>query len=162
MQLGLWVRGWGTGAGVSSEPGWWGCLFPGVCCVCVCVRARCPLIGRIKARRTLGLHSTRFFPGLSLYELDLLQFGFPFGLHVFNLGEIQWQMRQKKKRINRQKVSILIFPANRGVWVHSHMITMRIQFHYRIQWGSQHPLDFLTLSVVNKLHSEPCPGFPPC
>lgn len=39
------------------------------------------------------------------------------------------------------------------------MITMTIQFQYRIQWGSQHPLGFLTLSVMNKLHAEPHPGF---
>jgi hypothetical protein len=67
-------------------------------------------------------------------------------------------MKQKKKKIDRQKVSILIFPANRGVLIPSHMTTMRIQFHCRIQKDSQHPQGFLTLSLMNKLHAKPHPG----
>lgn len=95
---------------------------------------------------------------ISLYEHRYPSVWFSVWFAFFSLGEIPWQIRQKKKRINRQKVSILIFPTNRGVLIHSHMITMRIQSHYRIQWGSQHPLGSLTLSGMNPLHAEPRPG----
>lgn len=107
-----------------------------------------------------GIVLNQVFPRIiSLYEHRYPSIWFSVWFAFFNLGEIPQRIRQKKKRINRQKVSILIFPANRGVLIHSHRITMRIQFHYRIQWGSQHPLGFLTLSVMNKLHAEPRPGF---
>lgn len=66
---------------------------------------------------------------LHYMNIDIHQFGFQFGLHFSVWEKSDGRLDRKKKRFDRQKVSILIFPANRVVIIHSHMATMRIEFH---------------------------------
>lgn len=49
---------------------------------------------------------------LHYMNIDTHQFGLSVCLAFFSLEEIRWQIRQKKKRSDRQKVRTLIFPAN--------------------------------------------------
>lgn len=91
-------------------------------------------------------------------NIDIHQFGFQFGLH-FSVWEKSDGRLDRKRRDSTGRKSasqyslqtVVSFTATWSQWEFSSI--------NRIQWGSQHPLGFLTLSLISKLHAKPRPGF---